>query len=273
MKLHLAPVHLRGFLTRVTPEQLLTVFDVQIRRRPSVDEPGSRVEVGDRVVRAVAALDGWNGVTWSDLGAANADAVIADQISRFRQLGRGWEWKHYSYDQPADLPARLTAAGLVAGAPETVLVAELDLLDLDTGVPAGVELVQVTDAAGAAAMVQVHDQVFGGDHARIGRAVLAGLAQDPPTVAAVLAMADGVPVSSGRLEFAYGTDFASIWGGGTVPTWRRQGIFRALVAFRARLAAEAGFRYLQVDATPDSRPILRRFGFIELATTTPFTHQ
>lgn len=180
------------------------------------------------------------------------EAVIADQV---------------------DLPARLTAAGLVAEAPETVLVADISRLDLTTGAPAGVELVRVADPAGAAAMVQVHDQVFGGDHAAIGRTVLARLAQDPPTVAAVLALAGGVPVPSGRLEFARGTDFASIWGGGTVPTWRRQGIFRALVAFRARLAAEAGFRFLQVDATPDSRPILRRLGFIELATTTPFTHR
>ncbi len=266
-------MQLRGPLTRVTPEQLLTEFDVQIRRNPRADEPGSRVEVEDRVVRTVATADGWNGVAWSDLDPANVDAVIAAQINRFREVGRSWEWKHYSHDQPADLPARLTAAGLVAEAPETLLVADISHLDLTTGVPAGVELVQVTDAAGAAAMVQVHDQVFGGDHARIGRAVLAGLAQNPPTVAAVVAMADGVPVSSGRLEFARGTDFASIWGGGTLAAWRRRGIFGALVAARARLAAEAGFRYLQVDATPDSRPILRRLGFVELATTTPFTHQ
>jgi hypothetical protein len=49
-------------------------------------------------------------------------------------------------------------------------------------------------------------------------------------------------------------------------------VFRALVAHRAALAAAAGFRYLQVDATADSRPILRRLGFVELSTTTPFVH-
>jgi len=36
------------------------------------------------------------------------------------------------------------------------------------------------------------------------------------------------------------------------------------------LAAERGFRYLQVDALPASRAILKRLGFVELATTTPF---
>jgi hypothetical protein len=32
------------------------------------------------------------------------------------------------------------------------------------------------------------------------------------------------------------------------------------------------FRYLQVDASRDSRLILGRLGFVALATTTPFTH-
>lgn len=49
-------------------------------------------------------------------------------------------------------------------------------------------------------------------------------------------------------------------------------MFRALVAYRAARAAARGFRYLQVDASPDSEPILRRLGFVRLATTTPYTY-
>jgi GNAT superfamily N-acetyltransferase len=112
--------------------------------------------------------------------------------------------------------------------------------------------------------------VFGGDHSFIGRHVAAHLHDDPPTVVGVLAVADGVVVSAGRVELTRGTDFASLWGGGTLRAWRRRGVFRALVAHRARLAAEAGLRYLQVDASDDSRPILARLGFEELAVTTPF---
>jgi hypothetical protein len=44
------------------------------------------------------------------------------------------------------------------------------------------------------------------------------------------------------------------------------------VAYRAALASARGFRYLQVDASPESGPILTRLGFVELATTTPFIH-
>ena len=74
------------------------------------------------------------------------------------------------------------------------------------------------------------------------------------------------------MEFRSGTDFAGLWGGATLPAWRGRGVFRSLVAHRAALASTRGFRYLQVDASADSRPILRRLGFVELGTTTPFTH-
>ena len=88
----------------------------------------------------------------------------------------------------------------------------------------------------------------------------------------MIAVAGDTAVAAGRVEFHAGTEFASLWGGGTLAAWRGRGIFRSLVAHRAALAAERGFRYLQVDALPDSRPILKRLGFVELATTTPFEY-
>lgn len=56
-----------------------------------------------------------------------------------------------------------------------------------------------------------------------------------------------------------------------MPGWRGRWVFRSLLALRAALAAARGYPYLQVDASPDSRPILKRLGFTELATTT--THR
>ncbi|GAB3591535.1 GNAT family N-acetyltransferase [Angustibacter peucedani] len=246
---------------------VLAAFDAQIRRRLEPDEPGMRVEADEHVVR-VMTDDGWNGVVWSDLDEASADAVVAAEVARF--AGTDWEWKHYSYDRPADLPQRLVAAGLVAEEVEALLVADVRELALDVRLPEGVRLEPVVDQAGVDALVRVHEEVFGGDHSRIGRALAARLAADPGSVAAVVAMAGDVPISSGRLELTRGTDFASLWGGGTLAEWRGRGVFRALVAHRARLAADAGYRYLQVDASADSRPILRRLGFTELALTTPF---
>jgi GNAT superfamily N-acetyltransferase len=72
------------------------------------------------------------------------------------------------------------------------------------------------------------------------------------------------------VRFERGTDFATLWGGATLPAWRRRGIYRATVAYRASLAAERGFRFLQVDASSNSRPILERLGFTAVTTTTPY---
>ena len=54
--------------------------------------------------------------------------------------------------------------------------------------------------------------------------------------------------------------------------WRRRGIYRALVAARARLAEARGFSLMQVDASDDSRPILERLGLIAVTTTTPYVY-
>jgi GNAT superfamily N-acetyltransferase len=245
---------------------VLAAFDERVRRRPEPDPPDGRVEDDGHVVRMVGAV---NTVVWSDLDGTDVDAVIADQVRRF--AGRPWEWKHYSYDRPADLPERLLAAGLIRQEAEALLVADVADLDTDVQPPTGVELRAVEDEHDVATFVKVHDEAFGGDHSAMGAVLLATLTQRPDRAAAVIAWAGGTPVSAARVEFHPGTGFASFWGGGTVPAWRGRGVFRSLVAYRATLARAGGFRYLQVDALPASRPILGRLGFTELATTTPFT--
>jgi GNAT superfamily N-acetyltransferase len=74
------------------------------------------------------------------------------------------------------------------------------------------------------------------------------------------------------MELVAGTRFAGLWGGGTVESWRGRGVYRALVAHRARVAADRGYRYVQVDALATSRPILARLGFELLTTTTPYEY-
>jgi ribosomal protein S18 acetylase RimI-like enzyme len=251
---------------------VLEAYDEQIRRRPQPEAPDGRVETDGAVVRQLSGPDGWNGVLWSRLDPATADTAIAAQIARFAEHGHPWEWKHYSHDPPPDLAGRLEAAGLVAEDAEALLVAEVAALDLNAVAPGGVEVVVAADAEGVDQVVAVHDAVFGIDGSGLRRPLLAALERPMPPVLGVVALADGRPVAAARAEFHEGTDFASLWGGGTLPEWRGRGIFRALVSRRAAVAADRGYRYLQVDALPTSEPILARLGFVRLATTTPYTH-
>ncbi len=156
---------------------VLAAFDEQIRRNPGREGPDGAVERDQWVVRSVSPSGGWTGITWSDLDERNVDAAIAGQISRFASLAQPWEWKHYSYDQPPNLPERLLSAGFAAEPSETVLVAEIADLELDVPPPRGVDLVPVVDKSGVDAMVSVHHEVFGGDHSHLGRTFLAALAR------------------------------------------------------------------------------------------------
>jgi hypothetical protein len=122
-------------------------------------------------------------------------------------------------------------------------------------------------------MVLAHERAFGTDGPSLRHQVLAQLAGAPDRCVAVVALAYGEPVSSARMELYPGTGFAGLWGGGTAVPWRGRGIYRALVAYRARIAAARGYRYLQVDATEMSAPILRRIGFTALCMTTPYVYR
>ncbi|MFJ4946782.1 GNAT family N-acetyltransferase [Streptomyces sp. NPDC088760] len=250
----------------------LAVYDRDLREGARPDGPGARIERAGRVVRQVADPLGWNGVLWSGLDAADADRAIRDQIDRFTGLGRDFEWKLYGHDGPADLGDRLLAAGFRAEPTETLMIAEVAGLALDTAPPEGVSCVAATDAAGVDLVVAAHERAFGTDGTALRHRLLARLAADPGTVVAVAALADGEPVAAARMELVPGTPFAGLWGGGTVAAWRGRGIYRALVAHRARAAADRGYRYLHVDASAMSRPILERLGFHALSTTMPYVY-
>ncbi|MDY0810781.1 GNAT family N-acetyltransferase [Kitasatospora purpeofusca] len=253
--------------------RVLALFDRQMRRDSVADAPGARIERVGKVVRQVGAEGGWSAVVWSDLDQVTARSAIAEQVRYFTELGREFEWKHYSHDRPENLGELLLAAGFEAEPDEALMIARIADLSDGGGLPEGVRLHPVTTPADVELMLSAHEGAFEATADRLRPSLLAMLAESPGTVSMVVAMADDVPVCGARMELHPGTEFASLWGGGTVPAWRGRGIYRALVAHRVKVAAEGGYRYVQVDASADSRPILRRLGFSALSTTTPYVYK
>ncbi len=203
----------------------------------------------DRQVRRSAQADG---------SGARVEAI--DNVVRWVAVdGHGWSGIR-----------RLVAAGFEPGDEQALMVADVADVRRDVLLPDGVGLMPVTDDAGVGLLIEVHERVFGTDHTQLRRSLLRQLRQTPEMTAMVVAMAGDQPVCSARIEFLPGRQFASLWGGGTLPSWRGQGIYRALVAYRAKLAAARDYRYLQVDASANSHPILKRLGFIPLGRTTPY---
>ena len=96
----------------------------------------------------------------------------------------------------------------------------------------------------------------------------------PKDISIYVAEADGeVVVSAAWLVVLPGTNFAGLWGGSTLSAWRHRGIYRSLVAVRAREAFTRGLMYLWVDASDDSRPILESLGMTAVAKSTPWVWQ
>ncbi|MFY9716484.1 MAG: GNAT family N-acetyltransferase [Thermoplasmata archaeon] len=244
--------------------EILARYDEEIRRHPT-PVPGSVVETVGPVVRIVGKE---NFVIYSALREENARSVVAQQAVFFRQRAKEAEWKQFGHDPPADLDAILAAEGFVPGIPETLVV-----LDLRAGVPSprdipGVEIRRVQDAEGARQAAEANVRAFGpesrGDSYRYAEWL-----RDADQ-ALFVATADGLPIASARLELAPGRAFAGLYGGGTAPEYRHHGIYRNLVAARAAVAAELGYRFLTVDARETSRPILERLGFTPLTSTRPW---
>jgi ribosomal protein S18 acetylase RimI-like enzyme len=243
-------------------------------------QPGWQVELvsGGRALRVVSPPGHEWGcfVIWSDLDEASADGIIAEQVDFFGQLGRKFEWKWYGYDEPRDLRLRLQKAGLVAEDDESLIVGETDeVLERCAGatVAEGVTLrhVRMDDLdADLAGMTVLNEKVWGEDFGWLMDELREELVSTPDDLRIHVAEVAGEIVCAAWVRFHTGTDFASLWGGSTLPEWRRKGIYRALVGRRAVQARDRGFRYLQVDASPDSRPILQRLGLTVLTGTTPF---
>ncbi|MFE7133005.1 GNAT family N-acetyltransferase [Streptomyces sp. NPDC057638] len=244
------------------------LFDHQLRRGSGPPRPGVTVDRDDTVVRQSGP--GWTTVVWSDLDTTTADGAIAAQIAYSTGRGEEVEWKLYDHDRPADLGERLQAAGFVPGPEETLMVAEARALTPGPAPVPGVRVERVTDAIGVDLMLRAKERAFGTVPSGLRATLLAGL--DDGDLVLLVALAGDEAISSARIEFTPGTDFAGLWGGGTVPEWRGRGVYRALVAHRAALAVARGVRFLQVDASAPSRPILGALGFVRLGTTTPYVH-
>jgi hypothetical protein len=252
---------------------LLAVYDMQLRARvPDRLPRGMSVERDGPIVRFLG-MQGRGFVLYRDLAGlqgAAVDDLIARQIHAFAKSGQRFEWKLHGHDLPTDLPQRLRAAGFVPEEEETVVIAPANEIAGRPGLPDDVSLRQVTARDDLERIAALEEAVWGEPHGGLADMLEAELNADANGLAIVVAEAADEVVCAGWVRFEHGTEFATLWGGATLPVWRGRGIYRATVTHRATLAVERGFRYLEVDASSASRPILERLGFIAVTTTTPY---
>jgi hypothetical protein len=250
----------------MTPREILARLD---HERQHLQPEGAILESAGPVTRLRAADNSHHTVIFSSLTPDTADAAIDREIEFHRALGVPFEWKLYAHDTPPDLCSRLQSRGFEIGEQEAVLVYDLTTRPpwLDDAEQHHVRRIQTLDDVDLfrRAAERIFDKDYTFTATELATAVRAGsklhtgyLAFDGPDV-----------VSIGRLYTHPDSLFAGLYGGGTRPTHRGRGFYRAVVAARAREALAQGARYLQVDALPTSRHILQRLGFTHLSDTWP----
>ena len=261
--------------TNITPAMLRDAYQDQIRARLSLDDPEHETVDADGPLRRRTTTGRPGFITYRDLAGldgAELDALIARQCAHFDALGIPVEWKYHGWDEPADLPQRLVAAGFEPEDPEALVIGEAAEVAIAPRLPDGIELRRITERHDLERLAALEDRVWDapGEHQWIPENFPARMASTTDPLGVVVAEADGEMISGAWMKLHIGTSFVSLWGGSTLEEWRGRGVYRAVVARRAQLALAQGFRFVQVDCSPDSRPILTRLGLHDVGVTTPY---
>lgn len=264
-----------GRLHRVTlsAADYLQAYDAQLRT--DAETPGAVSVTVLGPLRLVTFSGGRGFVTYRDLAGADATTIaswVAATVEHYRadpDIERV-EWKTRGHDHAPRLHEALINHGFHPQEPESIMIGEAALLDVDVPLPASVTLRRIHAEADVRAMTAMQDVAFGDPvSSHMADEVLHRLAEDDGMELWV-AESDGQVVGAGRLEPVEGSDFAGVWGGAVLREWRGQGIYRALTAVRARSALGLGKTLVHSDSTDYSRPILERSGLVAVSTTTPY---
>ena len=254
-----------------TPEQLLRAHDEQVRGSIARRLPaGWTAYPGEHVLRIRTAHLGFaftNGL--HNLDSEQVDSAVQATVAFFAEHGEGFEWKTYSHDHPALVPA-LRRYGLRPEATETVLIGQTSDFTTAGEPPLGIELRQVQAKADLKRIATLETEVWNEDWSWLADDLGGRIESGPGNIAIWIAEAGGQAVSTAWLVRLPDTEFGGLWGGSTLEAWRHRGIYKSLIAVRARAAEQLGIRYLWVDASDASGPILQRLGMTAVATTTPW---
>ena len=249
-------------------KELLGLHDRQ--QRIDIVYRNMRREATPEVVRHVALKHGDGIVLYSHLTAADADRIIAEQIAYFEQIGQSFEWKTYDHDTPGDLKDRLLAHGFAAEEPEALLALDIETAPVSLLRPVTHDVRRIVDPDRLDDVRHILETVWNEPHPWLIPMLSDDLIDDPDHLSVYIAYADDQPVSAAWITFHDHSQFAGLWGGATLAAYRGRGLYTALLAVRLQEARQRGVRFLTIDASPMSRPIVEKRGFQFLTTTQPF---
>lgn len=239
-------------------QELLSLYTQQ--QRINIEIPGARKEILPHVTRFVRPAPGMNFIQFSRLDEANADAVITEQVAYFSPMEQPFTWKVYEADTPADLGARLTSHGFVADEESPVMVLDLQAAPASLLEPITAQVRLLVQREQLNDVIGIEEQVWGGNFSWIKERLGAHL-RIPGYLSVYVAYLEGRPSCCGWTYFHPNSTFASLMGGSTLAAVRGQGLYTAVLAVRMQEAIRRNYRFLLIEPTAMSQPIVSRHGF------------
>lgn len=205
---------------------------------------------------------GFNRIVHARLEANDIDAKIEAALAPFKSRGVPMLWHVGPNTQPADLGERLIALGLTHAAEEPGMAADLLALESDQPSPPGLRIETVEEIEDLKTWSQITARAFDFP-GELGDAIFrieASLGQYPAR-RLYLGYLEREPVATALLFLGAGV--AGLYGIGTIPEARRQGIGRAMTVVPLLQARAMGYRIGVLHASSTGEGIYRRLGFRE----------
>ena len=241
----------------------------ELAENPNVHQPhaGGRELVHGSAGRYVVYLGRGTGphsatVQRVRLAPGEVAAAVEEIRALLRDRGRGGsEWELGESSTPADLIEQLAELGILPDEDEPVAIGMVLTAGDGMAEPPGTSARRVESVDELVTARRIQHEAFGGsadDEVGFEQAE-ADFATEGEIGSTFLAFVDGEPVAAGYAS--YTPLGLLLFGGATLPSARGRGAYRALVAARAREAADRGTPVLVTHAGQMSRPILERLGF------------
>ncbi len=249
---------------------LVKIKQTYLKQLRETSFPGLRNEVAENFVRMVhpeSAEAGMNAVVWATARENEYRNLVHEQMAYYASLGKAFEWKYFELFQPASLKAILLEEGFTAAEPERLLgwqpgmpipASSSHFTVVELQAEEAKEAMQLVDAAVYSETMDELYQMLVDQKQKKSNSVFFYAAQTKL----------GELAAIGRFE-VHGA-IGALFGGATLPQYRKQGAFTSLVATRLQHATGIGLELVTVDASPRSLPILQKLGFLDLGETIPF---
>ncbi|MCI0184377.1 GNAT family N-acetyltransferase [Sulfoacidibacillus ferrooxidans] len=244
-------------------EKMRMVYHQQLRYQAKLH--GYLREETEYVVRYVSQTGDKGYIMWSSVNSSNALQVIRKELAYFSHRHQKFEWKVYDYDQPHDLIDLLKEEGFSVDDPEAVMVVELDATHPLIQDETHITVCEIIDQKGIQEIIDLEESVWNMSFTELREKLIHDKKRDTESLSLYGVYESNQLISGAWMYIEPNTQFVSLWGGSTLPSFRKKGYYTALLRTRAQKALEKGHVFLTVDASPMSRPILEKYGFVCIA--------